>query len=201
MSRHFSTMKPDLFAGYYAVDPDPWRFTTSEYERDKYAATVASLPRQRYRAGLEIGCSIGVLTRQFAQRCTTLVSTDVVESALDSARATCHDQSNVTFELSVAPEDWPEGKFDLVVLSEVLCFFDRADLARMVARVEGSLLPGGDVILVNWLGETNFPLTGDEASDGFIGGAAGFAHRTHQERTDKYRLDVLTRGMNGKSHG
>lgn len=201
MSRHTSTMKPDLFAGYYAVDPDPWQFTTSEYERAKYAATVASLPKPTYRAGLEIGCSIGVLTREFAQRCGTLVSTDVVESALDSARSICRDQSNVRFTLSVAPDEWPEGKFDLIVLSEVLCFFDRADLARMVERVEGSLLPGGDVIIVNWLGETNFPLTGDEASEGFIEGAARFAHRIHQERTEKYRLDVLTRGMNGKKHG
>lgn len=201
MSRHTSTMSPDLFAGYYAVDPDPWKFTTSEYERAKYAATVASLPKPTYRAGLEIGCSIGVLTAQFADRCGTLVSTDVVQSALDSARDVCRDKSNVTFLLSVAPEEWPEGKYDLIVLSEVLCFFDQDDLARMVARVESSLLPGGDVLIVNWLGETNFPLTGDEASDGFIERAAGFAHRIHQERTEKYRLDVLTRGMNGKSHG
>ena len=34
---------PGYFERLYARDPDPWRFATSEYERDKYAATLAAL--------------------------------------------------------------------------------------------------------------------------------------------------------------
>ena len=51
----------------YAFDPDPWGFATSAYEADKYRATLAALPRARYRRALEVGCSIGVLTERLAE--------------------------------------------------------------------------------------------------------------------------------------
>ena len=193
MSRHMSTMSPELFEGYYATEEDPWHFATSEYERAKYAATIASLPKPRYRDVFEVGCSIGLMSRMLAERADSVLGVDVVESALETARRNCAGLPNVRFELGVVPRDWPEGRFDLIMLSEVICFFDRADLARLVAHVEGSLQPGGDVLVVNWLGQTNFPLHGDEASDGFIAGSSHFLQLGHQERTEKYRLDVLTR--------
>jgi hypothetical protein len=51
------------FDALYARDPDPWRFATSDYERAKYRATLAALPGPLLGAALEVGCSIGVLTR------------------------------------------------------------------------------------------------------------------------------------------
>lgn len=186
-------MPPELFAGYYEHDSDPWHFATSEYERAKYAKTIAALPKPHYRNVFEVGCSIGLMTRMVAGRADAILGVDVVESALETARANCADKPNARFAFSMVPNEWPEGEFDLIMLSEVLCFFDQADLQRLIAHVERSLQPGGDVIIVNWLGETNFPLTGDEASGGFIEGAAGFARHVHGERTEKYRLDVLTR--------
>jgi 2-polyprenyl-3-methyl-5-hydroxy-6-metoxy-1,4-benzoquinol methylase len=150
---------------------------------------------------LETGCSIGLMTRQLSERADAVLGIDVVASALDTARTTCAGRPGIRFELRAIPGEWPEGRYDLIMLSEVLCFFDRTDLARIVSLVEASLLPGGDVVIVNWLGATNFPLTGEEASEGFIAGAAPFAHVVHQERTEKYRLDVLTRGLNGNAVG
>lgn len=193
MSRRTSSLTPEDFAGYYADDPDPWRFASSDYERSKYAATIAALPRERYRSGVEIGCSIGVLTRQLAERCDEVLGLDVVPSVLESARATCADRPNARFAMGAVPGEWPDGAFDLIVLSEVVYFLDRTDLAGLIARIEASLSPGGDVVLVHWLGETNFPLTGDEAAGGFIEGAAGFLSPARQDRTADYRLDVLTR--------
>lgn len=193
MSRRTTSLTPEDFAGYYADDPDPWRFASSDYERVKYAATIASLPKARYRSGVEVGCSIGVLTRQLAERCDDVLGLDVVPSVLDSARETCADRPNARFALGAVPGEWPEGAFDLVVLSEVVYFLDRADLAKLIARIEESLLPQGDVVLVHWLGETNFPLSGDEAAQGFIDGAARFLSPVRSDRTTDYRLDVLTR--------
>lgn len=192
MTRHTASLTPEHFAGYYADDPDPWRFATSAYEKAKYAATLASLPQARYRSGLEIGCSIGVLTRQLAERCDTILGLDVVPAALEGARATCADRPNARFALGAVPGEWPDGRFDLIVLSEVVYFLDRGDLARLVDRIEAALLPGGDVVLVHWLGETNFPLTGDEAAEGFMA-AARFLRPVRRERTSDYRLDVLAR--------
>lgn len=189
--RRPTSLDTDYFKGMYATDPDPWRFATSDYERAKYAATLASLPRPRYASGLEVGCSIGVFTHQLCPRCDTLVGIDVVPSVLDAARARCADCPNARFKLAAVPGDWPEGRFDLILISEVAYYLDRADLARLVARVESALLPDGDVVLVHWLGVTHYPLSGDDAAEGFIADARGFARVLKQSRTAEYRLDVL----------
>jgi hypothetical protein len=51
------------FEAIYASDPDPWRFRTSDYEQQKYAATVAALLCPRYRHGFEVACSPYALVR------------------------------------------------------------------------------------------------------------------------------------------
>ena len=48
-----------------------------------------------------------------------------------------------------------------------------------------------DIVLVHWLGVTHYPLSGDDAAEGFIAGAKGFARVLAQSRTAEYRLDVL----------
>lgn len=189
--RRPTTLDPDYFKGMYATEADPWGFATSAYERDKYAATLAALPRPRYASGLEVGCSIGVFTHQLCPRCDALIGLDVVPSVLDAARARCADCPNVRFRLAAVPGAWPDGQFDLIVISEVAYYLDRADLARLVARVEGALLPDADIVLVHWLGITHYPLSGDDAAEGFIAGARGFARVFKQSRTAEYRLDVL----------
>lgn len=193
MTRHTASLSPTDLAGYYADNPDPWGLATSDYERAKYEATLASLPKAHYAAGLEVGCSIGILTRHLAGRCDTVLGLDVVPAAVASARTNCADLPGARFALCRVPAEWPDGTFDLVVLSEVLYFLDRTDLAGLVRRVAQALRPGGDIVLVHWLGETNFPQSADEAADGFIAGVAGFAQPLRQERTAEYRLDVLTR--------
>ncbi len=189
MSRFERSIPPDYFEALYAGDPDPWRFASSAYERDKYAATMAALPRARYAAALEIGCSIGVLTRRLAERCDALLAVDVAAAALAEARERCADRANARFECRRMPGDWPPGRFDLVLLSEVVYYLDRADVG-LLARHVAAAAPGGDVVLVHWLGETHYPLTGDEAAETFIA-ALGAATVVSAQREAEYRLDVL----------
>lgn len=191
MSRHVDTVPPDYFTDLYASNPDPWGFATSPYEQEKYEATLASLPRETYAAALEIGCSIGVLTQRLAQRCTTLLALDVAPSALDTARARCADLSHVRFERAAIPAEWPAGRFDLIVLSEVLYFLSRDDIAASVALMRAALKPDGHLLLVHWLGETHYPVTGDEAADTVIALGDGWLDVVHQERAPLYRIDVL----------
>jgi SAM-dependent methyltransferase len=194
MSRRTETLPDDYFAGIYASDPDPWRFTTSSYERDKYAATLAALPRARYRSAFEPACSIGVFTRALAERCERLLATDLVPAAVQAAQARCADRPHVAIRQGAVPADWPEGRFDLIVLSEFLYFLAPPDLAELVRRVGEAVEPGGDMVLVHWLGETDYPQSGDGAAEGFIGLAAPFARVVHQSRTSEYRIDVLRAG-------
>ena len=186
MSRRRETIPPGYFEALYAADPDPWRFATSDYERNKYAATLAALPTARFAAGLEVGCSIGVLTRQLAPRCGSLLSLDVAEGALAQARARC---PGVRFERRVVPDEWPPGRFELIVFSEVLYYLDAAALQATAARAMSAIEPGGTMLLVHYLGGTDYPLTGDQAADGFIA-ATGLAP-AYQRREPLYRIDRL----------
>lgn len=188
MSRKIASLDPAYFEALYAADPDPWRFATSEYERQKYAATLAALPQRRFPHALEVGCSIGILTRQLARRCDQLLSIDVATAALAQARANC-PEANVTFEQRRIPLDWPGGRFDLIVFSEVLYYLDRADLMSAAAHTTASLAPDGAVLLVHFLGLTNYPLSGDDAAQSFI--AATGLNPVLQRREPDYRLDLL----------
>jgi SAM-dependent methyltransferase len=193
VTRASRSLPPGYFEDLYSRDPDPWRFADSAYERAKYDATLAALPRARYARGLEVGCSIGVLTRDLARLCDALLALDAVEAPLAAARARCADLPHVAFRRARAPQEWPEeaGPFELMVLSEVVYYLDATDVVRLAKCVGGALAPGADLLLVHWTGETNYPLSGDEAAERFIAATAPFAAVRQQGRTERYRLDLL----------
>lgn len=188
-----STSRQAEFEALYTSDPDPWRMEISAYEAAKYDATLAALPPGPIDTALEVGCSIGVLTARLARRCDRVLALDVSQTALDRAR-TRPDTANIERRRAEVPWDWPQGKYDLVVLSEVLYFLEPDELretARLVAR---DLASRGTVLLVNWLGPCDRTLAGDAAAEMFTRCAAthGLA-RPDGTRTDLYRLDRLTR--------
>jgi trans-aconitate methyltransferase len=193
MSRNTKTLSPDYFEHLYAADIDPWKFASSDYEREKYAKTLAALPEARYGRALEIGCSIGVFTNQLAGRCDRLLAVDAASAALEEARGRCRNQTNVEFAQMFVPAQWPAGEFSLILLSEVVYYLEAADVGKLAAKVISSLAPQGSIVLVHWIGETNYPLTGDEAAELFIARLEGLVETVRAERHSEYRLDVLTR--------
>jgi SAM-dependent methyltransferase len=149
------------FENVYASSPDPWGLASRWYEARKYALTLAALPRQRYTRGFEPGCSIGVLTQQLAPRCDALIAGDLVPAVAARARARLSDQPHVEVRQLAIPEDWPEGSFDLIVLSELGYYLTLDGILELLARIDASLAPGGHVIAVHWTGTTDYPLRGD----------------------------------------
>lgn len=188
------SLPPAYFDALYAADPDPWRFAASPYEAAKYAATIAALPLARYERGFEAGCSIGVLTRQLAARCEALLSVDAAARPLGLAKERCADLPAVMLRQARLPAEWPrDGAFDLIVLSEIVYYWDVVDLGAAAAAIETTWAAGGDLVLVHWTGPTDYPLTGDAAATGLIVACAGFADVLKAERAVDYRLDVLRR--------
>lgn len=187
------SMPTEFFDALYADNPDPWHFTASAYEAEKYAATLAALPRPHYGSVLEVGCSIGVLTAQLAPRCDRLLAIDAAAAPLEAARGRTAGFPHVEVRRARVPEKWPAGRFDLILLSEILYFFDAGDLGRLAAQVAAALAPGGDVVLVHWTGPSKFPHTGDAAVEGFRAALGDAVAPLRADRAENYRLDVLRR--------
>lgn len=181
------------FEGLYARDPDPWSFEQSTYERAKYDATLAALPRARYRNALEVGCSIGVLTARLAQRCDALLAVDGAASALDTARRRCAALPQVVIRSAWVPGCWPESDkpFDLILLSEVLYYLDQTDIGLVARHILGASSPDADILAVHWTGATDYPQSGDAATECFTAALGPRVRQLRHDRHSRYRLDLL----------
>ena len=193
MERSVHTLEPGYFDNIYAASPDPWQFVSSAYELSKYALTLQALPRERYPRALEIGCSIGVLTHELASRCDSVLAVDAAAAPLKTARRRCARLKAVRFEQMFVPEQWPTGTFDLILLSEVVYYLDKEDVRRLASHVADATAPGADIVLVHWIGDTDYPLSGDEAANLFIAAMNGTCTVERSERHRRFRLDLLTR--------
>ena len=174
-------MRPRLTAAYfdelYAADADPWDFETSPYEHAKYDATIAALGGP-YETGLEIGCSIGVLTERLRPHVAELLAVDVSEPALAAARRRV---PGVRFERRELPEEFPPRDFELIVASEVLYYLDPPAFEATLDRLRGT------VLAVHWRHPTRtYPMTGDEVHDALT---RRLGPPAYSAPTADYRLD------------
>jgi SAM-dependent methyltransferase len=183
---------PQHFQRIYEASEDPWNYRTSEYEKAKRDATIIGMGGRRFRSGLEVGCSIGELTRRLADHCDRLLGVDFIDAALAVARGKCAGQPWVSFRKVRVPLEWPAGEFDLIVLSEVLYFLSAEDNARLVDLIRRCLAAKGVVLLVNWLEKSpEDPCSGDDAAQRFIDASRDWLQVGFSQRAERYRLDRL----------
>jgi len=181
------------FDAIYDRSDDPWGFTNRWYEERKRAVTLASLPDARYRSALEVGCSIGVLTEQLAARCDTVLAVDVSRAAVERARERVASEPGVRVELADVASVFPEGLFDLVLLSEVGYYFEPDVLRRVLADTSASLAEGGTVVLCHWRhGVADYALRGDEVHDIAARSFEGTLTRIARHEELDFVLDVYS---------
>ena len=157
------TLAGEFFDATYDRHDDPWGYTDRWYEQRKRALTLAALPDDRYRDVLEVGCGIGVLTAELAQRADHLLAVDVSAAAVERARKRVVDLPQVHVQVADVADAVPAGSFDLVVLSEVGYYVDRPTLDRVLADLRARLAPGGTLVACHWRHPVEaYPLTGDE---------------------------------------
>lgn len=137
----------ESFDAHYARKPEGWDFDGSWYEQRKRAVTLAALPRPRFRSALELGCATGVLTAALTERADVVTGTDVAAAAIEQARRRA---PAARFEQAAFPAEWPSGRWDLVVLSEVGYYLSPDDLDRTVDRVLDSLDDDGVLVACHW---------------------------------------------------
>ncbi len=139
---------PDYFDGLYQQSADPWGLEHRFYERRKRANLLAALTRPRFRRAFEPGCATGLLTTELARRCDEVVAWDVVPAAVETARSQLADAQNVTVAQGQIPGQWPDGTFDLILLSEVGYYC--TDLEELVRRIDASLADDGVLVACHW---------------------------------------------------
>ncbi|MCY7413602.1 MAG: nodulation S family protein [Salinibacterium sp.] len=156
------TMRTEYFDELYAANDDPWSFTTRWYERRKRSLTIAALPHPRYERAFEIGCSIGNLTAELADRCGSLLAVDAAAAAIATARSRLASVTNVELAVMRVPAEWPAGTFDLIVMSEIAYYFDESDLVALLGVAVDSLSPDGVLVACHWRHPVaHHPLNGD----------------------------------------
>lgn len=175
----------------YERRDDPWRVATRWYEERKRALTLASLPSRRYARALEVGCSIGVLTAELAERCDRLLAVDLSTEAVERARTRLRGLPGVAVSQLDVRTSMPSGPFDLVVLSEVGYYLSREQLDRMLDEIEVALGDRGTLIACHWRRPVaEHTLTGDEVHA--IIAARGVPRLARHEEAD-FVLEVYSR--------
>ncbi|MEO6397119.1 MAG: SAM-dependent methyltransferase [Tepidiformaceae bacterium] len=154
------TIDRRYFEEKYAASGDPWNFLHSWYERRKYDLTLAALPEQRYARAFEPGCSIGVLSERLAQRCDELVAMELLPAVASEARERLRPYPHASVVAGGIPGDWPDGSFDLIVLSEVGYYLTPEGLEQAIHRLGSSMRAHATLVSVHYTLETNYPLPG-----------------------------------------
>ncbi|TDN92229.1 PIG-L family deacetylase [Microbacterium sp. BK668] len=171
---------------------DPWGFETRWYEERKRALLLAALPTAELGDVLEIGCASGLLTRDLSRRARHVLAMDAATTAVETARRRLGGETRVTVRQGSVPADWPTGRFDTIVFSEVGYYLAPDDLRRTLALIEASLSADGCVVACHWRHPVAaYPQTGDDVHDALRAVAAWEVVASHVERD--FILDVFTR--------
>ena len=87
-----------------------------------------------------------------------VLAMDISARALEQARIDQPD--NVELRRGSIPADWPPGRFDLIVLSEMGYYLDERDCRRLAQL---AMTGARDLIAVHWRHRVgDYPLTGDQ---------------------------------------
>jgi SAM-dependent methyltransferase len=187
-----ATVSDEHFLGMYLAKDDPWDLATKWHDQRKYAVTVASLPRERYRSAYEPGCSVGLLTRMLAPRCDRLLAVDCVDSAVEQTRAEVRDFPHVVAERAMLPAGLPDATFDLIVIGDLLYYLSAADLDALLDGLVQRLEPGGDIVSVHFRDRQQGGNYDGHHVHEALAARAGLDRLVHHE-DEWFLLDVLRR--------
>jgi len=151
------------FDDFYARHRDPWGFETRWYEERKRAVLLASLPARELGRVLEIGCSTGLITAELSARASRVTAMDPSAAALDAARERVGADASIRFHHGSAPDQWPGGTYDTIVLSEVGYYLSASDLERAIELIDDEMSERGCLVACHWRHVVpEYPQTGDQ---------------------------------------
>lgn len=132
---------PEFFEGYSRLP----RSIEGLDGAAEWPAMRALLPAMRGLRVLDLGCGCGCVCRWAREQgAAQVLGIDVSERMLARARATTTDPAITYVRADMERLDLPEASFDLAYSSLALHYIE--DLAGLLARVHGALVPGGHLV-------------------------------------------------------
>jgi len=131
---------------------DPWGYLSQARQRERLSRAAQMLEEARRGAhfgkAIEIGCAEGAFTELLAPICESLLAVDFSTLALARAKERCRRWAHVHCEIWDLRRDQAPGRFDLVVLMDVLEFFYRPNELRAAReKIVDLLVPDGYLLV------------------------------------------------------
>ena len=187
------SLSAPYFEQLFSANPDPWAFRSRWYEKRKRALTLALLPRQRYGRIFEPACANGELSLGLAERGEHLLCMDLSPTAVALATERLAGYPTVQVVQGCLPEEWPEGLFDLIVLSELGYYLDTDDWRQVIDQARASLSPQGAILACHWLRPiADCPQTGAQVH-GMLEAHLHLPRAVHHQEPD-FILELWCRG-------
>jgi hypothetical protein len=168
---------------------------TAGYEQRKRELIARIISGKHYTNAFEYGCGDGSLSVFLAQHCSRLLCSDASTQSVQLTRRQLAGLRHTHIERLRLPMQWPEGRFDLIVLNDVGGDFDSNDVRRLVMRARMALALHGTLIACHQ--RTPFAglaLDGDTVHEYLHAGLA--LTRVLQHREPDLALDVWRAGAN-----
>jgi SAM-dependent methyltransferase len=137
---------------------DYWDLDSSDFERRKYQSQLELIADREYGRTLELGCGNGRFTNMLSAISANTVGVDISPSALAQARQYNAERAGVEFrEANIMDLDIAAaGPWDLVVLSETICYlgwlYPFFDVAWLGVKLHTGIGPGGRLLMANTCG-------------------------------------------------
>lgn len=156
--------RPDYFVHFFD-EGDPFGIDLNPDEHSKFRRTLDVCGPGPFGRLLEIGCAVGSFTEIVAPHATDVLAVDVSPAAVAQVARRLRDSPNVRVEAVTIPDEFPEGRFDLVVASDVLYYLPVDGVRRCMEQIEDSLDDGGVFVAVHYVPRMGSLLDGDETHD------------------------------------
>ncbi len=175
------------FEELHSSHADPWSVHTSFYERRKRACTLAVLPEPTYDRAVELGCSVGALAADLAERARHVLAIDSSAAALSRAQRTVAHLSHVELLHQRIPDDLRRLDADLIVVSELGYFLSPRRMRELAELIANSA--SNTVVACHWRHDVRgWPLDGPEVHR-ILRGQLGIPHTTIDDQD--FVLDVF----------
>ena len=138
---------------------DHWELDSSAFEQARFARLHALLAGRHYPRVLELGCGTGAFTHHLARLADHVVALDISPTAIARASTVVIGPATVDFRQANIMEYNPhsEGPWDLIVLSDVVCYlgwlYSFFDVGWFVAQLFAATRGGGHCLFANAMGE------------------------------------------------